>query len=1040
MKLSKNSFFKLKIAILAFVLIICSVWGAFSLLPHFSANAATEYSEYEDVTSTLTSNSSFDSRSDTSSTPSQPNNFSHENVAKEDDKYIHGVINLTDSDINYSNSEPQKHEYVLMLNGSEKYGSRFEYTTNNTMKLNADSYYEISVDVYSNNNVGKLIIYDADNVSIKTIDNISTNSGWSTYRFFISTNEFDEMSIKLGLAIDGNGVVLYDNVHAYKISPKYLQTLKTELESQYYSEINKRDNSAEKIALTGFINIASSSENNGKNTKISYPDNNLDGNAYDGEHTSALKIENITQTYSTYKKENFATFKQNNIYKITVTAKSTLTATTNLKLIQTKLEENEDGETEQGTDSGVISISTSTNENLYNGYQKYCFYVKASSLKDTYYDLLINLGSADNSAEGSLYITSINIAKINYSNYSNASSTNNVKLDLSNTETSDTNKYFSNGEFNNLQIEDAKKPLPATPNSWTVDADKNSKYGIINTESNSFASLKLPAFVPNPKPAENDNVLMMYNSTPTSISYTSTSKEITPNLETGYSAIYLDVMPVLADVTINLYHSGDSNIRLGSLTIAAEEAPIWKTAKFIIYNPYQTLNAVLEIKMTSKNAAVCFVDNVTFNYDHAKNSNVSISSETFAALQDGKTTKKIDLSNLFASNGIDDFASSLFFVGDGDLQGGSAGIIDTSISSLVDVLPSQMVENDYQIDNLKKARQFTNPNIIGIKVENDTFYNLTSNLGFKLDASNYYKFSIDVFTPVLSSSSEEETGARISLSSFQENFVNIKSADDWQTYTFYINPDNSTTAYITLGLGNENAKCQGRIFFGNIKFEQFATEEDFNAQAIAGKTALVLKQVKEEETPDDENTQTDSTTSNSNKSNWFYYLPSIIFAVVIVICVVGIMLRKVKWKKPVKKSKTTYDRNKTVSKQYYSRKAATIREEELRKLEKELAEMTAERTNYEEDYKKDLTKMRELKIKHADANEIAKLEKDMKKNRKLSSALGLNIKKQENEIEYVKSETYLNSLIKKLSNEKPENLPNEENVEDANEQNNSKNK
>ena len=62
--------------------------------------------------------------------------------------------------------------------------------------------------------------------------------------------------------------------------------------------------------------------------------------------------------------------------------------------------------------------------------------------------------------------------------------------------------------------------------------------------------------------------------------------------------------------------------------------------------------------------------------------------------------------------------------------------------------------------------------------------------------------------------------------------------------------------------------------------------------------------------------------------------------------------------------------------------------------------------------------MRELKIKRAPSSEISALDKDMKKNRKLASAIGLNINKLEAELNYVKSEAYLKALIRKLSTEK----------------------
>ena len=136
------------------------------------------------------------------------------------------------------------------------------------------------------------------------------------------------------------------------------------------------------------------------------------------------------------------------------------------------------------------------------------------------------------------------------------------------------------------------------------------------------------------------------------------------------------------------------------------------------------------------------------------------------------------------------------------------------------------------------------------------------------------------------------------------------------------------------------------------------------------------------------------------------------------IAVVGVTLRKVKIKKPVKKTKNAYDRNSKQSQQIYMRKATTMREERLRELEKQLETLQAERLTYEEQYKKDLSSLRQLKIKRAPATEIAKLEKDMKINQKHSAQIGANVRWVENEIEQTKTDEYLRQTVKKLASVK----------------------
>ena len=100
------------------------------------------------------------------------------------------------------------------------------------------------------------------------------------------------------------------------------------------------------------------------------------------------------------------------------------------------------------------------------------------------------------------------------------------------------------------------------------------------------------------------------------------------------------------------------------------------------------------------------------------------------------------------------------------------------------------------------------------------------------------------------------------------------------------------------------------------------------------------------------------------------------------------------------------------------RKATTLREERLLELNKKLETLQAERTQYEEQYKKDLSTLRQLKIKRAPASEISKLEKDMRLNQKHSAQIGSNIRITELEIEQTSSNEYLKQLVKKLASAK----------------------
>ena len=180
-------------------------------------------------------------------------------------------------------------------------------------------------------------------------------------------------------------------------------------------------------------------------------------------------------------------------------------------------------------------------------------------------------------------------------------------------------------------------------------------------------------------------------------------------------------------------------------------------------------------------------------------------------------------------------------------------------------------------------------------------------------------------------------------------------------------------------------------------------------------TIKLISATEEEESEEDK--PTNNTSNNANNINWWYLIPSIAFPLAIIICIVGVALRKIKWKKPVKKTKNVYDRTKTVSKQVLARKATVAREAKLHELNLDLEKMVAERNKYEEEYKHNLTKLREMKIKRANALDIAKLEKDIKKNQKLTASIGVTVNKIKNEIDYVNTDAYYNSLMKKFERE-----------------------
>ena len=259
----------------------------------------------------------------------------------------------------------------------------------------------------------------------------------------------------------------------------------------------------------------------------------------------------------------------------------------------------------------------------------------------------------------------------------------------------------------------------------------------------------------------------------------------------------------------------------------------------------------------------------------------------------------------------------------------------------------------------------------------------------------------------------------MALSNFDEKFSNIntetENSNGWTTYNFYINSSDTTTSMLKLIFGNEEANLKGDAFIGDIVVDEI---EEANFVETPNSTTLVLKSTTKNDDNDNNKDENSNKTKNSNNTAWIIAIPSILTGAAIVLAIVGVALRKVKFKKPVKKTKNAYDRNSKQSQQIYMRKATMLREERLRELQQQLETLQNERATYETQYKKDLSSLRQLKIKRAPASEIAKLEKDMKQNQKHSAQIGSSIRSVELEIDFTNSNEYIKQVVKKLSSAK----------------------
>lgn len=975
------------------------------------------------------SNPNFNSNT-SSSYPFKPNSYNAYNGNVKDDNSSSdtkanvnaGVINLDNEKYSTKFSLAKRtslDNYVLMVDSSKEEDGKttfhtvnYGYRTGSNIKMNADARYMVTVDVFTATDakIAELFLFDNKGNEFSSIKGINSYNTWTTYSFFVATNNTESLELSLGMYLNGAGTVLFDNLSCFQLSESDYEFNKTNANVGSYKEENKIDNIVAEYSVNNdgeFVNN-SNALNKSSLTAVNYEfnKNTFIGkvNDSDGNYSQAILIENIDSTFAQYETvKDFLTFEQNTIYKVSLNVKTkNLEGNANLQLVRTDVEDSD-----SNAIIDITSNTTSNNESVSNDYTTYSFYINSHPSQEVSYKLVLGLGKdKDNLATGKMLVSGIEISKVNYDNYSSADS--NSKIDLvSKLSYSDSKIRLKNGQFNAFEISNYNEPMPATPTSWDVTLGNNTqKYGVVNTSSSSFAKLTGYSNLRNPYSTDvNENVLMMYNESADTLSYKSSSKKLDAK---SYHKFEINVQTQNSPLKLSLVTTkDDKEIELSTITVNTNNS--WQTVSMYLYTGYQSFEVSLKLTLNSTSYAYAYVDDAKFDYLLTS----AQLEEEFKSASNSNYSVVTDLSKLLTTTSTENFAPATLFSTENTIGVEKAGIITLNSAHLDEVI--------YDSANLESFNSLATDKVLGIRTMDDVYYTMTSKVGYKLSSGDkFYKLSVSVYTQNIDTNNNEvdktKLGATLKLSGFEGSFTNVISNNEWTTYTFYIKAESELTTYLELSLGNADVKAKGDVFFGNIELVEDVTADEFNAVKDTATVKVLKTQTKTEDKEEDKEPAENNNQNNSNNA-WLYLIPSLLTAAAILIAVVGIAVRKIKWKKPTKKSKTAYDRNKTVSVQYYSRKATTMREQKLRELQADLEKLHTERKIFEDSYKADLTKLREMKLKRANPADIAKLEKDLKKNQKLSSTIGVNVNKITYEIEMVKTDAYLNNLIKKLQRE-----------------------
>ena len=252
--------------------------------------------------------------------------------------------------------------YVLCLSSTTdaNYGYRSE--DNNLIEINPNSFYSISVDVYTNanNSIADLYLYNGTKIFDSILD-INTSYSWTTCHFYISTNDMEDFDLALGMYLNGTGTVLFDNISVNQLSeqkfleyttdtstePESVRSHKSNIVARYTTE----SNNFVKTSVDSDLDLTTAEISSIKNSTVltKYTGNDEDINiSYknfdeDGINNNAIVVENTEKTYIEYHTENdFITFKQNNLYKVSLNVKAeNLSGDAHFKLVRTNKDSND---------------------------------------------------------------------------------------------------------------------------------------------------------------------------------------------------------------------------------------------------------------------------------------------------------------------------------------------------------------------------------------------------------------------------------------------------------------------------------------------------------------------------------------------------------------------------------------------------------------------------------------------------------------------------------------------------------------------------
>lgn len=613
--------------------------------------------------------------------------------------------------------------------------------------------------------------------------------------------------------------------------------------------------------------------------------------------------------------------------------------------------------------SSTTGLTGDTSNAMNYGWKQYSYYIKGSALNDNKIALELWLGQPGSLTSGIAMFDEIKIEKITPSEYSsNSSSGSIVTFDSAFEDTGMTNgRFFEIGEYDEYSY-------PLAPASWTritpdsvtttgfatdeVESAENAVDGIISTEIEHFTANRTKYNnVDNPKPASG-NILMISSLENTAVGYSSPTVTIASG-----NTYALTVSMRTAAITgygANLVVKSGNNV-IATIEGIKSTGNGFRTYTFYLEGGTSDYSATLEIWLglndresnkTKLAAGTVFVDRVAFAEASGVNY-ADLASDYSKRRAEGKT----DFDFATYSFGRIDFSAY-------DTYGKSVvrtpynwslafGASTNTVYGVFDY--TALDGSSTEIPPTFKNEEGAGNNVLYIRNIAPSYSAITLNNTISLSANSYYSIQVNIKVDIADALKDSQTavGAGIFLTGAESNFSNIRDTstvedyekgeghkvdnETFKTYTFYIKTGNEAVDVgLTLTLGDiehDNQYFAGRAYvsriavtdIGNVAYEneldKFDEKSEGYAEYIKYNNNVDLSSGDDSDDNSGDEGGDEEEQPASEIAWWL--VPSILFAVAILIAVVGTLIRKLLERRSEKKTikvATSYDRRTTLHK------------------------------------------------------------------------------------------------------------------------------